>query len=66
MIRQLSGSPRRRVQRVQRGASSVEYAILVGLIAIVIIVAVTFLGQSTSGLFQKTCNSVASASASTC
>ena len=52
--------------RSSRGASSVEYAILVALIALVILAAVNFFGQRTSGLFQKTCASVASTQGSTC
>jgi pilus assembly protein Flp/PilA len=56
----------RSVLRRERGASAVEYAILVGLIAIVIIASVTFFGQRTAGLFQRTCDSVASTQATTC
>ena len=52
--------------RSDRGASSVEYAILVALIALIILAAVSFFGQSTSGLFQKTCSSVASTQGDTC
>ncbi len=44
----------------ERGASAVEYGLLVALIAIVIIVAVTTLGTKLSGLFQKTSNSLPS------
>jgi len=44
----------------------VEYAILVSLIALIILVAVTLFGQRTSGLFQKTCSSVASTQGTTC
>ena len=56
----------RTMRRTEAGASSVEYAILVALIAIVIIVAVAFLGQRTNGLFQRTCSSVASTQGGTC
>ena len=52
--------------RSSRGASSVEYAILVALIAMVILAAVTIFGQRTSGLFEKTCSSVASTQGSSC
>jgi pilus assembly protein Flp/PilA len=38
--------------RDDRGASSVEYGLLVGLIAIVIVVAVTLLGTNTRDLFS--------------
>ena len=37
----------------ERGATAVEYGLLVALIALVIIVAVTLLGQNLSGLFNK-------------
>lgn len=35
------------------GATSVEYAIMVGFIALVVIVGVTLLGQATNGNFLK-------------
>lgn len=38
--------------RSDRGATAVEYGLMVALIAVVIIVAVTFLGKQVSGLFQ--------------
>ena len=38
--------------RSERGASLVEYALLVALIAVVCIVAVTFLGQKASSTFS--------------
>jgi Flp pilus assembly pilin Flp len=53
-------------RRTETGASSVEYAILVSLIALIILVAVTLFGQRTSGLFQKTCSSIASTQGTTC
>ena len=37
----------------ERGASLVEYAFLVGLIAIVCMVAIIFLGQSTSSKYSN-------------
>jgi pilus assembly protein Flp/PilA len=37
----------------ESGASAVEYGLLVALIAVVIIGAVTMLGQSVSGVFTK-------------
>ena len=40
------------LQHQQRGATAVEYGLMVALIAAVIIVAVTFLGTTVSGLFQ--------------
>ena len=39
--------------RTERGASLVEYALLVALIAVVCIGAVTFLGNSASGKFSS-------------
>jgi Flp pilus assembly pilin Flp len=50
----------------QRGASSVEYALLAAFIALAILGAVTFFGSSTSDLFQRSCTSVASAAATAC
>ncbi len=44
--------------RSERGASMVEYALLVGLIAIVAIVTVTLLGKSIQGLFNTANNCV--------
>ncbi len=46
---------------LERGASMVEYALLVGLIAIVAIVTVTLLGGSIAGLFNTANNCVNSA-----
>ena len=43
----------------ERGASLVEYALLVALIAVVCIVAVTFLVQSASSKFDTVGNSIA-------
>ena len=42
----------------ERGASLVEYALLVALIAVVCIVAVTFLGSSASSKFSKVGSSI--------
>ncbi|QXC62077.1 Flp family type IVb pilin [Aquihabitans sp. G128] len=42
----------------ERGASLVEYALLVALIAVVCIVAVTFLGTSASSKFSKVGSSI--------
>jgi pilus assembly protein Flp/PilA len=44
----------------EKGASAVEYGLLVALIAIVIIVAVTALGTKLSALFQHTADSLKS------
>ena len=43
-----------------RGASAVEYGLLVALIAIAIIVAITALGGNLSGVFNKTNSSLPS------
>ena len=42
-----------RVRRDQRGATAVEYGIMVSLIAVVIIVAVTLLGGTLSSTFDS-------------
>jgi Flp pilus assembly pilin Flp len=52
--------------RTARGASSVEYALLAALIAIVIVMSVTAFGKATTGMFQKTCSSVAATSGDSC
>jgi len=44
--------------KTERGASAVEYGLLVALIAVVIIVAVTLLGNNLSGIFSKTASSI--------
>jgi pilus assembly protein Flp/PilA len=42
-----------RNRRGERGATAVEYGLMVGLIAVVIIVAVTLLGKQLDALFDK-------------
>jgi pilus assembly protein Flp/PilA len=44
--------------RSDRGATAVEYGLMVALIAIVVIVAVTLLGKNLSGLFNTVATSV--------
>jgi pilus assembly protein Flp/PilA len=44
----------------ERGATAVEYGIMVALIAAVVIIAVLFLGQQTSRTFSCTAGSVQS------
>lgn len=44
--------------RGEKGATAVEYGIMVGLIAVVIIVAVTALGTNLTDLFTKISGSV--------
>ena len=50
-------SAQRRLAR-EDGASAVEYALMVGLIAIVIIAAVTLLGNKLSNTFNKAQNAL--------
>ena len=42
----------------ERGATAVEYGLMVALIAIVIIAAVVLLGTNLSGLFRKAASSI--------
>jgi pilus assembly protein Flp/PilA len=44
--------------RTERGASAVEYGLLVALIAVIIIVAVTLLGNNLSSIFSNTATSI--------
>jgi pilus assembly protein Flp/PilA len=44
--------------KTERGASAVEYGLLVALIAIIIIVAVTLLGGNLSAIFNRTAKSI--------
>ncbi len=50
----------------ERGATAVEYGIMVALIAAVIILAVVFLGKETSETFSCTAGSVASKGVTNC
>jgi pilus assembly protein Flp/PilA len=52
--------------RTERGASMVEYALLVGLIAVVAVVAVSLLGTSISGLFSNANTCVGSLTSTSC
>ena len=45
--------------RSEEGATAIEYALMVALIAVVIILAVTFLGIATSEKFQQVGDAVA-------
>ena len=47
-----------KAKRDERGATAVEYGLMVALIAIVIIVAVAALGENLSNLFSVAANSV--------
>ena len=51
-VRGLHGTMLERA-RTERGASMVEYALLVGLIAVVAVIAVAALGNTISGLFSS-------------
>jgi pilus assembly protein Flp/PilA len=53
MVRFLQQYIAARTTRTERGAALVEYALLVALIAVVCILAITFLGQSTSDKFSQ-------------
>lgn len=44
--------------RPERGATAVEYGLMVGLIAIVIIVAVALLGTNLSSIFNTSATSI--------
>jgi len=44
--------------RTDRGATAVEYAIMVSLVAIVIVASVTLLGKNLSSLFNRGATSV--------
>ena len=44
--------------KTERGASLVEYALLVALIAVVCIAAVTFLGKAASGKFSSVASAI--------
>jgi pilus assembly protein Flp/PilA len=37
----------------EEGATAVEYALMVALIALVVVAAVTFLGQSTNSVYEN-------------
>jgi pilus assembly protein Flp/PilA len=52
---------RARFGRSERGASLVEYALLVALIAVVCIAAVSFLGQQAKDTFSEVGTSIAGA-----
>lgn len=41
-----------------RGATAVEYALMVALIAVAIIAIVTFLGGNLAGIFKKSCDAL--------
>ena len=53
-------------QRTERGASAVEYGLLLMGIAAVIVVVVYALGGSVFGLFDNSCSSLAEQQGATC
>ena len=52
---------RARFANTDRGASMVEYALLVALIAVVCIAAITFLGDNAKSSFDSTGNAISNA-----
>jgi pilus assembly protein Flp/PilA len=52
-----------RLEREEKGATAVEYGLMVGLIAVVIIAAVTLLGGNLKDLFNSIAGSVGKAGA---
>ena len=52
--------------RTERGASMVEYALLVGLIAVVAVVGLIALGPAIRNLFQTSSNCVTNATVANC
>lgn len=56
---------RKRLQRDERGATAVEYGLLVALIAAVIVIATFQFGGMVRGLFNDTCDSYTSGSGQT-
>jgi pilus assembly protein Flp/PilA len=52
--------------RTERGASMVEYALLVGLIAVIAVVAVSLLGTSVKGLFSNANSCVGQLTSTSC
>jgi pilus assembly protein Flp/PilA len=52
----ISASIQSRLFRDEEGATAVEYGLIVGLIAIVIIVGVGFLGTTLNGMFNDVAN----------
>jgi pilus assembly protein Flp/PilA len=47
-----------RLKKDEKGATAVEYGLMVGLIAVVIIAAVTLLGNRLNGLFTMIANAL--------
>ena len=56
-----NGSPPLRRWRDERGASLVEYALLLALIAVVLMGAVSFLGSTTGGSLSRSGSQISTA-----
>jgi pilus assembly protein Flp/PilA len=54
-----------RLKNDEKGATAVEYGLMVGLIAVVIIAAVTLLGEQLNTLFESITTSLGGASGTT-
>jgi pilus assembly protein Flp/PilA len=53
-------------QRTERGASAVEYGLLIAAVAAVLVIVIIALGVGVFGLFDDSCNSLAEQSGETC
>ncbi|MCW2798176.1 Flp family type IVb pilin [Nocardioides sp.] len=62
----MSGDHRSIRTRLERGASAVEYGLLISGVAAVIAAVVFVFGGAVGGLFQDTCDELASQTAGTC
>jgi len=47
--------------RDERGASSVEYALLLSVVAVILIVGIAFLGTRTAAMYDSPCTELAAA-----
>jgi len=59
LVKSVSNKVSKRMQS-DKGATAVEYALIVGLIAVVIILAVAFLGDTISGIFEDVGSEISS------
>ncbi len=53
-------------QGTERGASAVEYGLLIAAVAAVLVIVIIALGVGVFGLFDDSCNSLAEQSGETC
>lgn len=65
ILTELVAFAQERLQRDEKGATAVEYGLMVGLIAVVIIAAVTLLGTKLDGLFDTIGNKLGGAGTTT-